>query len=174
MKRHLYLVRHADSTWSEEIGNDFQRIVTEEGERNATEMGRRLKEKKVKPDLIMTSPALRAKKTAEIIASELGVKKGVIDEYQRIYEATTRILLEVINFAPDDVKNLMLVGHNPAISRIVEYLTNETLENIPPAGVVSMTFEVERWPYVAMGAGEYNWFDYPHNSIHSNEQTFMK
>jgi phosphohistidine phosphatase len=170
MKRNLYLVRHADSTWSEEIGNDFKRILTEEGVMNAEVMGERLVERKAKADLILTSPALRALETAKVIANALKYKEKELSEHPRIYEATSRTLIEIINMVDEKVKNLMLVGHNPAISRIVEFLTNNTLDNMPPAGIVHISFpSAESWSDVSLGSGKFEWYDYPSNSIHRSK-----
>lgn len=170
MKRLLYLVRHADSRWSEEIQGDFNRILTEEGEQNAAVIAERLLEKNVKPDLILTSPAVRAKATAEILCKELGLDEDdVLDIHPRIYEATGRILQDIINLQLDDVEQLMLVGHNPAISRVVEHFTGHLLENIPPAGAVGVAFETDTWAEVGHASGEFLWYDYPHNTIHRTQ-----
>lgn len=167
--RSLYLMRHADSETVEDIDQDIHRSLTEEGKINASEMGKRLKERGVKPNLIYTSPAKRAKQTAEIIAKELGYAKSRIREHTLIYEATSRILLEVINSVEEEPENFMVIGHNPAVSRIVKHLTNEeSIENIPPTGVVSITFDITRWSHVSMGNGHYDWYDSPQNAIQSN------
>jgi phosphohistidine phosphatase len=75
--------------------------------------------------------------------------------------------LDIINDVADDTTHMLLVGHNPAVSRIVAYLTQHSLENIPPTGAVGMSFELERWAFVAMATGTFEWFDSPQNAMPS-------
>jgi len=164
----LYLIRHADSQVHDEILHDFQRRLTEDGEHNARHMAEKLKEKEVLPDRIFTSPALRARATAEIIAEVLGYPTDDIEDQSRIYEATSRTLNDIINVTNDNYRSVMIIGHNPAISRIVAHLTNEEIENMPPAGVVCMNFELDNWIDISMGSGTYEWYDFPANSIIHN------
>jgi phosphohistidine phosphatase len=161
MTRTIYLIRHAASTWSETIGDDIARILTEEGKLQAEAMGTVLAENNIKPDLMLASPATRAKTTAEIIAAAVGYAADQVEEDSTIYQATARKLLEVINAQDDRYTSLALVGHNPAISRIVAYLTQYSLENMPPAGMACLEFEQESWAFVSMATGTFKWFEAP-------------
>lgn len=164
MKR-LYLIRHAKSSWSNPDVGDFDRSLNDRGKRDAPEMGRRLKESKVEPELILSSPAKRARKTAKIVAKEINFPKKHIMTDESIYLAGVSTLLEVIRHIDDALHQVILVGHNPGLTDLADYLTNCQIDNIPTCGIFCMDFDIRSWKEVAKGEGKFVFFDYPKKAI---------
>ena len=137
----LYLIRHAKSSWKDLFVDDFDRPLNKRGKKDAPLMGKRLKEKGIKPDLIISSPALRAKTTAQVIAKELGFKEIVYDE--KIYEAEEETLYEIVKNLDSRYKTVFLVGHNPGLNMLAEKLVGLN-DNIPTCGVVEIDLDARR------------------------------
>ncbi len=157
----LYLIRHAKSSWSNVNLSDFDRGLNKRGKRNAPFMGQRLAQYGVYPDLIISSPAKRARKTAKIIAKEIGYPKKQINFDQSLYHSSVANLLKVVNHVSNDIDSLFLVGHNWGITEFAEMLTRKDLGNIPTSGIVAITFPLEHWNHISRGNGDLQFFDYP-------------
>lgn len=142
--KHLWLARHAKSDWNDSGIPDFDRVLNERGLRDAPAMGRWLASRGVKPQVMVTSPAKRALQTAELLAQGMGFSEAFIFHEPRIYEATTGDLEEVIEESDDNINHLMLVGHNPGLTRLVNVLGAQ-LDNLPTCAVAAMSFEARRW-----------------------------
>lgn len=160
----LILMRHAKSSWQDPDLDDVDRPLAKRGKRDAPVMGERLAERGIHPDLILTSPAKRARKTAQTVARALDYPKKKITHAEAIYEASEEHLLAVVQALDDDLDTVMLFGHNPGFTSFSYALTDVYIENIPTCGVVLIRFAVERWQKVTWGSGEFVWFDFPKNT----------
>jgi phosphohistidine phosphatase len=160
----LVLMRHAKALQAEAGEMDFNRNLADRGKHDASEMGKRLHKKSFQPDLIIASSANRTLKTAKIVAHELGYDEHLVVGEQDIYEAGVFDVLRVIRNTPDEVKKMILVGHNPTITGLVGYLSNQLVEHVPTAGVALITFDVKTWHQISAGIGKLNLFDAPKNS----------
>jgi phosphohistidine phosphatase len=165
MKR-LYLMRHAKSDWNGYYVSDFERGLNKRGEKAAPMMGKILKEKNIKPDLIVSSPAKRAKITAEIIADKLGYNADKILFVPKIYEASVLDLFEVLHDLPDDVQSVLLVGHNPAMTGLINQISNVNLDNLPTAAVIGIELPTDNWKSIQPRAGKFLFFEYPKKYQH--------
>lgn len=161
MAKKLFLVRHAKSDWSIPGQKDFDRDLNARGRLDAPRMGRKLHEMNVKPDLIISSPAMRAKLTAEFIAEQIQYDPEKIFFDENVYEASVRSLLNLINDIDDAYNKVMIVGHNPTFTYMAEYLTKKQIDNIPTCGVVDIEFESDSWKEISGETGNLNWFIYP-------------
>lgn len=157
----LFLVRHAKSSWDEAGLDDRQRPLNDRGKEEAPKMGKHLAGYKVKPELITSSPAVRALKTAEKIAKELGFKKSDVLVNEGIYTFDGGSLIDVIKELDNKYDTVMLVGHNPAITALANELSNADIDNIPTCGVVLIEFDERKWKDAAKGGGRVLEFDYP-------------
>lgn len=158
----LYLVRHAKSSW-EEVGlADFDRPLNNRGKKNAPLMGKILKKSGQAPDLILSSPAQRAKATAEILAGELNYPlKKIVFEYE-IYEASPEKLLQIIRNQENHIEKLMLVGHNPTLTLLANQLTQTVhIENIPTTGIFAVRWDISTWTDIQPNKAQFLFFDYP-------------
>jgi phosphohistidine phosphatase len=157
----LTLIRHAKSSWSQPELADFDRPLNKRGKGDAPLMGRRLARRGIAPELFVTSPAKRALKTARLIAREIGYpNKGLFTD-ERIYAALAEGLLEVLQGLDDRFKEVWMLGHNPSLTDLANYLTGASIDNIPTCGVMRAAFDIRRWKQLAHGSGELLLFDYP-------------
>jgi len=157
----LYLIRHAKSSWADPSLTDFERPLNKRGKRDAPFMGQCLKALSVPLDLMVSSSARRARKTARIIAREIGYDKKAIDYRDEIYGADLDRLLTTIRDTGPLVNALALVGHNFEITDCAEWLTGETIVNIPTCGIVAIAFKKELWEGIDRQDGRLIFFDYP-------------
>jgi phosphohistidine phosphatase len=155
----LYLIRHAKSSWEDSRLSDYERPLNKRGKINAPFMGTLLYEKKVKPDLVISSPAFRAKTTAEIIAKELGYTKEILF-LQDIYEGSVSSLEKILLSLNDENNSVLLFGHNPSLNMFAQqYVDFE--ENIPTCGVLEIEFNAKSWSKISRENARLIAFEYP-------------
>lgn len=140
----LYLIRHAKSSWDEEGLADRDRPLNDRGKRDAPKMGKRLAARRARPDLILSSTAVRALTTAEIVAKELGYKRKAIVVDERIYAAELTTLLNIIGALDDAHAVVMIFGHNPELTTVARYFSNE-IDDMPTCAVAEFEFDVAHW-----------------------------
>jgi phosphohistidine phosphatase len=161
MKR-LILVRHAKSSWANPGQEDIDRPLNERGERNAPEMGRRLRERGELPARVVSSPARRALATARLMAVELGIARGDIVIEDALYEASVATWIKVITALPAGLDAVLMVGHNPTLTELANLLCRDVrIDNVPTCGVLRLDYEMRDWT-VFPGIPPVAWFfDYP-------------
>jgi phosphohistidine phosphatase len=158
----IILVRHAKSSWEDPSLDDFDRPLNKRGKNNAPFMGKKLKERKIIPDIILSSPAKRARKTARTIAKKIGYPKKMIRLDDKMYHTGARYLFELVKNLDDEDETVMLFGHNPGFNDFADMLLKKNkVFNIPTTGVYCITFDVNHWQEVEAGRGKFVFFDYP-------------
>jgi len=157
----LLICRHGKSSWQDPALRDFDRPLNKRGERDAPEMGRRLAQQGIRPDLIMSSPAVRALATALHYARQLGISPEQIRHNPAQYAASVPALLNLIRTVDSSVSTLMLVGHNPESTDLTNALGGLSIENIPTSGIVALAFSGYTWADLTVGSGTFLFFDYP-------------
>src|SRR5213593_4528411 len=140
----LFLVRHAKSSWDDTALPDKDRPLDDRGKRDAPKMGKRLAKRDAKPDLILSSPALRALATAELIAEALDYRTKDIEVDDRLYASDVNTLLGVIHKLGDKQDRVMLVGHNPEFSELAHQLASE-ITDMPTCAVAEFGFGSKSW-----------------------------
>lgn len=160
MKR-LYLIRHAKSSWDSPQLDDYDRPLNQRGFKAAPFMGARLKKYNVSPGLIISSPAKRAKTTAEIIAKEIGYPIKDIVLNKKIYEASLNDLINVISDVDDKYEDIIIFGHNPTFTQAANFLSNSQVPNMPTASIFCIDFDMEHWQNISENTGRFVFFDYP-------------
>ena len=160
MVKFLYLIRHAQAEEYAKSGKDFDRALTAKGKADAMLIGEKLREMNISPQHLVTSPALRAFQTAELICDGLGLKKLEMESDKRIYDASPADLLEVINEQDEQYKSVALFGHNPGFYEIANMLGDSELHNFPKTGVVALAFSVS-WKKIAPNTGMLQFFISP-------------
>lgn len=155
----IYFIRHAKS--EKEAKNDFDRELNSRGKNDAKEAAKRLKKAKVKPDAIFSSQALRAAKTAKIFADELDIKKEKVSFEKCLYEASCEEIFEFIKGIDDKFKTIFIIGHNPAITDIAEFLSDSFITSLPTCAVFGIEFMAENFGEITEASGEAFMFDYP-------------
>lgn len=155
----IYIIRHAKSSWKDLNLDDFERPLNKRGQKDAPFMAKTLKKKGVKPDLIISSPAVRAKTTAKIIAQEVGYKKPIL-YIKKIYEAEVQDLYDVVRNIDEKYKTVFMIGHNPGLNMFVESLVGFH-ENIPTCGIVELEIDCKKSKDISASCSEFRYFDYP-------------
>lgn len=161
----LFLIRHAKSSWGDPSVSDFYRKLNKRGKKDAPFMALKIAEAGASPDMILSSPAKRAKKTAQAMAQGVGFKKEFINYSDDIYSSSVHELFHVLKKVNNKINELFLVGHNYAITDLAQILTGEIIENIPTSGVVAMQCRINDWSDIEQGSGELLFFDYPKRYI---------
>ena len=152
----LYVLRHAKSDWG--TGEkDFDRPLNERGRKAAKAIGKELRKRKVEPDLVLSSPASRARQTLDRVQDGYGDKFSVTED-RRIYMADADELIHVIRHAPDDAKRLMIVGHNPGLHELVVELCGEgaEIDRFPTGALAEIEFKAHSWGEIGWGDGKLN------------------
>lgn len=159
--KYLYLIRHAKSSWSDPSLSDFSRPLNKRGKRDIPVMGERMSSYEPKPEMIISSPAKRARRTARGIGAALGFDKKEIVLDDELYTFSPEGFLKVIKRAPKTIEVLALVGHNHGLTECAEMLSGESLINVPTCGIVLISFSLSSWDTVMHGGGRLLLFDYP-------------
>ncbi|OKL41061.1 SixA phosphatase family protein [Pontibacter flavimaris] len=159
----LYILRHAKSSWKFEGISDHDRPLNKRGRHDAPLMGQELAARGVAPQLIISSPAVRAISTATLVSRELDYDPDDILVDTRVYGADRDDLLEVVQHAPAEVDTLLLVGHNEALSEFANMLSQEPIGSLPTAGVVGLQFSCESWFDISKENATLLFHDFPKN-----------
>lgn len=157
----IYFIRHAKSSWKDPYLNDFDRPLNKRGKSNAPMMAQRLKEGSIFPDIIISSPALRAKKTASKIAKVLNYDEKRIVFYQELYDGGLENYLHVIRNIDNSNNSVFLFAHNPDITDMSERFGNIIIGNMPTCAIVGVSFEVDDFAKIEEKSGKALFFDFP-------------
>lgn len=165
MKR-LTLFRHAKSSWNDPGLPDNERPLSSRGERDAPAMTARLAARGERPDLILTSHALRATATARVIAAGLGCADEAVRIERRLYLAPLETLLHVLREQDDADQHVLVVGHNPGLTDTANRLLPTLVcDNLPTSAVVAIAVDVDRWVDLGPTACRLLYYDYPKNTV---------
>nr|MBS0019822.1 histidine phosphatase family protein [Gammaproteobacteria bacterium] len=141
--RQLLVLRHAKSAWDTGVVNDFDRPLSKRGKQDAPRVGGWLRQQGLVPDVVVSSPAKRARKTTIKVCRELGIPKQEIWWEPRVYAATTETLLGVLSECRADAQILLLVGHNPGLENLLGYLCGSAV-SLPADGKLLPTATLAR------------------------------
>lgn len=158
----LFLVRHAKSSWDDPTLADRSRPLAARGERDVATMSQRLSQRHVRPDLIVSSPAVRALSTAKVIAKALDYKAKDIVVDARLYAATADVLIAVIEALDVTVDCVVLVGHNPEFSELAHHFSSE-ISGMPTCAVAEFEFKAKTWKGIGRTRPVSSAFDSPKN-----------
>jgi phosphohistidine phosphatase len=157
----LYLVRHAKSSWKYPDLDDFERPLNKRGRKNAPFMGKLLKKLKVTPEFIISSPANRAATTARILAAKINYPLENIRYNETLYEFSEGALIQVVKHIDDGVAKAMVVGHNPGLNGLANYLGDQSISNIPTAGIYCLYLNIASWTKIRENCGKLKFFEFP-------------
>jgi phosphohistidine phosphatase len=148
--RTLLVLRHAKSSWKDPGLADHDRPLNKRGKKDAPVMGKLIKKRKLTPDWILSSTAVRARKTAEA-AAEDSKFSGKVQFDEDLYLAGAVTIVEILqNSAPESAKRIMIVGHNPGFEELVGMLTGQK-ELFPTAALAQIELPIERWGELTPG-----------------------
>jgi phosphohistidine phosphatase len=157
--KNLLLLRHAKSSWEDSSLPDFERPLNGRGRSAAPLVGKFMRERKLRPDLVISSPAQRARETIALVLEAARIETELRYD-ERIYEASAARLVEVISQVEDDKREVMLVGHNPGFENLLKLLTGET-ERVPTAALSRIILNSEKWNEAGARGGRLEWLVKP-------------
>ena len=157
--RSLYLLRHAKSSWKDNSLPDFDRPLKKRGRQAAEGVGKTLAGERLSRPVIVSSTALRTRETTEIVIKTGNLKANVSYD-ERIYEADLSRLLRVLADVTATATELIVVGHNPGMEYLVEFLTGSE-QRMPTAALAKISLEAESWGAVGRGEGRLEWLITP-------------
>ena len=149
--KELILLRHAKSSWDYAV-SDRNRPLTEKGMKRITNMATASSSLFKKQEIIFSSPANRAMHTATLLIHTLGIAFEKLNIKEELYTFNTSNLLQLIHSIDDEFDKVICVGHNPAFSSAVSYLSDTTIGNLPTAAWAHIVFEQSEWSQVNAGS----------------------
>ena len=158
----LLIIRHAKSSWDIGTLNDFERPLNERGKKDAPIMAQKLLDKKIGIDIFISSPAERAKKTAELFCRVYKRNEEDIHFVSALYHAPPEVFYNTIKKISDDYFSAALFSHNPGITEFVNQLIEGiNIDNMPTCGIFAITFNSKKWNDFQKVKKELLFFDYP-------------
>jgi phosphohistidine phosphatase len=158
----LILVRHAKSSWDNPTLPDFDRPLNERGKKEAPKMAKRLADKNIDIEGFISSPAKRAKKTAELFIKEFDKDENEIILFPSLYHADVNDFYEAISLVNDKFKCIAVFSHNPGITSFANKLILKAqLDNMPTSSVFAVKADIKNWSDFKDAKKEFWFFDYP-------------
>ncbi|MCX6280099.1 MAG: histidine phosphatase family protein [Bacteroidetes bacterium] len=144
----LYLIRHAKASWEMPGVSDADRPLIPKGVKKTMLVLDFLQKRETKIDLIISSPAVRAYETAQIIAAGLDYPISKIKTDRKIYDGYYDRILDIVYGAANNLNSLMIFGHNPTITNLANLFLHPGIDNMPTSCVVCLSFDTEKWEHI--------------------------
>lgn len=157
----LYLMRHAKSKKDDPSIEDFDRPLSKRGETDTPFMGALMHQKGILPQEIISSPAERAFATARLFCGELGYPLQNVKLDNSLYSNSSGEILSLIKNLNENTESVVLIGHNPALTNLVNFLSDTPVEGIPTCGIVELIFTRKSWQEIELGSCQLGFFEYP-------------
>ena len=142
----IYLVRHGKSTWLDKSkANDMDRPLKAKGVLQVDAAAKKLEKKNIYPDLIYSSIALRSVHTALIFSRNLSYPESRVKLLPQLYGSDVESIMRVIELTKPEYNSIMVCGHDPSLTNLINLKTEQSIEKIPTASVVALGFECEQW-----------------------------
>ena len=160
----LLIIRHAKSSWDIGTITDFERPLNERGKKDAPEMASRLKKRNIKVDAFVSSPAKRAKKTAELFCTTFHYPVDTVQLISKLYHAGVAVFFEVVASLDNSANTVAIFSHNPGITEFVNLLTDKTpIDNMPTCSIFAVKAFTNNWADFTKAKKEFLFFDFPKN-----------
>jgi len=156
----LYLIRHAKSDWSDGSLSDFERGLKKRGHKDLDTISSYMSLQQLKPDLIISSLALRAQTTADQLGKKIDYE-GRIHYMEELYNSRPETLMNVLTLQDDSYETIFLVGHNPELTEFVNFLVEDNFGKMPSLGVVAINLNITTWADIGEKCGEIDFFIQP-------------
>lgn len=161
--KQLVLIRHAKSSWRDPALTDLMRPLKKRGINDAREMAERISEHNIEVDLVLMSPARRTVETLELMTSETGFGRDIARIVPDLYTFSYEDILLFLKQVDDNCHSLAVVGHNPAITDVVNFLCLKEIHNVPTCGVAVLQLDIDSWAGLRAASAELVFYDYPKN-----------
>jgi phosphohistidine phosphatase len=145
--KHLYLMRHAKSSWKDSSLSDHQRHLNKRGKKAAPQMGELLNRRELIPDIILCSTAKRARATVDGLLESMDFE-GETLHFDELYHADTLTYFDQLQKLPPSITTAMIVGHNPTMSHFINVVCH-VYEHMPTAAIAHIAFDCDEWSVVS-------------------------
>ncbi|MBA0050516.1 histidine phosphatase family protein [Streptomyces sp. AJS327] len=166
VSRTLVFLRHAKADWPQVP--DHERPLAERGRKDAPVAGEWLAAQGIDPQLALCSTAARTRETWKLAAPKLPRRPRTVYE-ERLYDAPAGQVIEVLNDLPDEVREVLVIGHNPGMQNVSEVLSGSADEEAGarmalgfPTSAVAVVSYTGAWKSLGPGAGALTTFWTPH------------
>jgi phosphohistidine phosphatase len=159
--KELFLVRHAKSSWKYKDLSDLERPLSGRGRRDAPFMAKILYRQKINPDVVLSSPAVRALSTARYFCDEMNISFNDVKIMPGLYMPDPDDIFEIVSSLETITNTVMIFSHNPGITDFYNQLTDDYIENIPTCGIAAVEFNEESWADLKDKTGRLHFFEYP-------------
>ncbi|HEY9181909.1 MAG TPA: histidine phosphatase family protein [Gammaproteobacteria bacterium] len=162
--KRLLLLRHAKAVPADGTFADIARPLAPRGERDSRHMGERMRRRHERFDLVLASPSVRTRQTAELVATAVGYPRDKIAFDERLYLADPEEIAAVIAAQSPVIRCLLVVGHNPGLSELAHRLSPElAVDDLPTAALVALEVDIGRWADVTESTNRLEYYDFPKN-----------
>jgi phosphohistidine phosphatase len=162
--KRLMLLRHAKAVPADGTFADIARPLAPRGERDSKHMGERMGRRQERIDLILASPSVRTRQTAELVAAAFGYARDRIAFDERLYLADPEEIEAIIAAQDSSIARLLIVGHNPGLSEFAHRLSpGFAVDDLPTAALVALDAEIRQWADLAASATRLAYYDFPKN-----------
>lgn len=145
MSRHLLIMRHAQAEEIQHEQTDRNRELTSRGQQEALQVAAQLAKRSISIDAIFASIAIRTQQTAAFVSDVLKLNAESLYVEEDLYNSSIRTYLSFVSSIDSRKNNILLIGHNPTVTYLAEYLTNEEIGTIPTAGICIVKLENDSW-----------------------------
>jgi len=154
------VIRHAKSDWNDSKISDFERGLSKRGQKDAQTIASYLALQKIKPDLILSSSALRTQNTVNSLLKE---NKGKIKVHymSELYMVRPETIMDTLSLQDDKYNTIFLVGHNPELTEMINNLIDENFYKLPTMGVICIDLDIESWSDIKDTTGKVDFFISP-------------
>lgn len=153
--KYLYVMRHAHAmSISSANVSDLSRPLTAEGEQDAKAIGDYLQKLGCMPQCVLTSPAVRTQMTTNALLKAFAETMPPVLTEVELYNASIETLFRVVRSMPEHYQRVYLVGHNPGVTQLVEYLTGMSISSMVPASVYLLSLSIPDWSALTKGSAE--------------------
>ncbi len=159
----LYLIRHAKSDRGNQFIKDIDRPLSERGYKDAYFMSELMKREGCIPDILISSPAVRAYSTALIFLKTFGWSEKRLKINEMLYAETIEIYLAEFKATANNFGSVMVFAHNPTIADVSNIFCHDSIQEFPTCAINCLEFEVESWGEISPGKGKQRFFDFPKN-----------
>jgi phosphohistidine phosphatase len=149
----LLILRHAKSSWKHPELSDHDRPLNKRGKRDAPKIGHLLKEKDLVPDLIISSTAVRAEKTAKMVA-KASKYKGNVTLTDSLYAAGPDAYIDILRNLQDKYNTVLVIGHNPGVEELVNILSGEEDHIMPTCALAHVRLDIQSWSDIVQMTGK--------------------
>lgn len=157
----LTILRHAKSSWADSLLKDRDRPLNKRGKRDAPVMAERIRRAGIRPSLIISSPAVRAWTTARVVASEITYPLEFLQREPDMYMADLPTLIHIVGTQDNGFNSILMVGHNPGLTDLANFLVPGLTHNIPTCGLLAVRLDTEDWDIRSAEEIELVAYDYP-------------